>query len=680
MPFAAQLQPLLSPQNDNAPSTGGAKKKNKKKKSAAAKANAAQAAAASPTEATAPAASTDPNAQDGADHDNSDVADKQPSTESTPVKTEKTEEKNDTASDAAPSDTEATASPTEASTNGNGHTRKGSKATNGHAIPLHIKSETESSKDSDKDGSNPADRSSLERNGDDDDQSATSTTPSTPTTAASKTITNPSTMTLDGPEAEALRTDVERLRKQVEELRAVQETHKEEAEQLRNELQESEAGREEAETKYDNLLGRVGKIKETLDSRLKRDQKELEEAREHIEELEKQNSALQEAAQDAEAAVTSATASAANQIARLQRELDEIEREHEHEKTALRNQAQLSQKNVQREKEDLVRQMKQLQSELDETRTTMNDWEVIACEQRSLRESTAEKTIELEEQLSILREQHQHVLDEASTQSDAVNSLQRALQDIQDARRHELRELVQDSETKLQAAEERARIAEKAAETAKAESAELKKELERVAPFEAELKDKISSNAKLRSDIIKSHGHLTKALQFIKHMNPDDRVDKGVITNHLVLFLTLDRSDPKKFQVLQVIASILEWSDDIREKVGLARPGASASSLRLPASPFGRTPSSTSLHASAASEMSTSSTNKPSLANLFANFLMESVDNNTPSSTLSAEDSHLISTYLNTPEPPKPNHASAPPSSQSSGPSSANAQGGAPSS
>ena len=36
---------------------------------------------------------------------------------------------------------------------------------------------------------------------------------------------------------------------------------------------------------------------------------------------------------------------------------------------------------------------------------------------------------------------------------------------------------------------------------------------------------------------------------------------RQLITNHFMHFLALDRTDPKKFQVLQIIASLLEWSD-----------------------------------------------------------------------------------------------------------------------
>jgi hypothetical protein len=36
---------------------------------------------------------------------------------------------------------------------------------------------------------------------------------------------------------------------------------------------------------------------------------------------------------------------------------------------------------------------------------------------------------------------------------------------------------------------------------------------------------------------------------------------RHIVTNHLLHFLALDRSDPKKFQILQLIAALLGWTD-----------------------------------------------------------------------------------------------------------------------
>lgn len=71
------------------------------------------------------------------------------------------------------------------------------------------------------------------------------------------------------------------------------------------------------------------------------------------------------------------------------------------------------------------------------------------------------------------------------------------------------------------------------------------------------------------------------------------------------------------------MAGYLNWTDEQREQAGLARPGASSHSLRLPTSPFNRTPSSPSLNADIFSEPS-SSRDKESLAELWAGFLERS--------------------------------------------------------
>lgn len=104
-----------------------------------------------------------------------------------------------------------------------------------------------------------------------------------------------------------------------------------------------------------------------------------------------------------------------------------------------------------------------------------------------------------------------------------------------------------------------------------------------------------------------------------------DTVPRQIITNYLLQFLSIDRSDPKRFQILQVIAGYLAWTDEQKEQAGLARPGASNSTLRLPASPFHRTPSTPSLSTDFFSDTSSTS-NKESLADLWAGFLERSAE------------------------------------------------------
>lgn len=300
---------------------------------------------------------------------------------------------------------------------------------------------------------------------------------------------------------EALRLEVEQLRRQLESL---QEAHAHEAAQLRADLDESEAGREHAEAQYQTLLGRIEKIKQTLGDRLKRDKAELDEAKDRVEELEAQNEELQRtlAARDGE-------------VQEQGREL-----------AGLRSRNNLSQQNWLKEKEDMARQMQHLRSELESTTSAMGEWEVIAMEERSLRESLADKVSDLEEQVAGAREAYERAASDRDAQAQAVDRLQRALQDLQETRKRELREMVESTEEQVQALKKLAREADARAAEAETAREALSKELERTAPFEKEVKEKNLLIGKLRHEAIVLNDHLTKALKYIKKTKPEEAIDK----------------------------------------------------------------------------------------------------------------------------------------------------------
>jgi len=309
-------------------------------------------------------------------------------------------------------------------------------------------------------------------------------------------------------EREALRTEVEKLRKQLE---SIQVSHASETEQLKTELDESEAAKEHAEAQYQTLLGRVEKIKETLGERLKRDRQELEEAKDRIEELETQNEQLQNGARAVE-----------SEIEKQKEELQGATRE----LASLRSQGNLSQQNWMKEREDMMRQMQHLKNELESTSNAMGEWEVIAMEERSVRESLAEKFSDLEEQLTATREAYERAAADRDTQTQATDGLQRALQEIQEARKRELREMVESSEEQLLVMRRRVQEADAKAAEAEATSEKLRKEVERTAPFEKEVKEKNLLIGKLRHEGIILNDHLTKALKYIKKMKPEESVDR----------------------------------------------------------------------------------------------------------------------------------------------------------
>ncbi|KAF7537269.1 hypothetical protein G7Z17_g12883 [Cylindrodendrum hubeiense] len=425
-----------------------------------------------------------------------------------------------------------------------------------------------------------------------------------PTTDGEKTGDSDTSAKLEamGKEREALRAEVEQLRKQLE---SIQESHGNEVTQLQSDLEESNNAKENAEEQYQNLLERVEKIKETLSNRLQRDKAELEEAKERVEELEAQNDELQNAAM-----------SSGDDVNKLKDDLQDATRE----LNTLRSRNNLSAQNWHKEKEELLRTVQHLKEEMETTANAMGEWEVIAMEERSIKETLSDKVSELEEQVLALRQGYDSATSERDSQNTLIDNLQNALREIQDARKKELREMVETTEEQVQGLKKLVQDADARAADAETAKSSLTKELERTVPFEKEVKEKNLLIGKLRHEAIVLNDHLTKALRYLKKTKPEDNVDRQIVTNHLLHFLTLDRGDVKRFQVLQVMAGYLNWTDEQREQAGLTRPGTSTSSLRLPLSPFHRTPSSPSLNTDVFSEP-TSAKDKESLADLWASFL-----------------------------------------------------------
>ncbi|KAL1990705.1 hypothetical protein VTN49DRAFT_6544 [Thermomyces lanuginosus] len=411
---------------------------------------------------------------------------------------------------------------------------------------------------------------------------------------------------------DSLRAEVIEMRKSLEEI---QHKHQEEMGALQRQLAESESKKEHAETQFQKLLERVNTIKSQLGERLKEDAEEIEQAKSRIDELEKQNSGLQ-------AELDEKMTTIKQLQERAERQSDEL--------SSLRQRTNLSQQNWFKEREELLEQEAYLRSEFEEAKQAMHNWEVLAMEERSIRESLADKVADLEDQLGSLKEEYEKVASENHSQSVTIDGLQRALQEIQDARKQELRELVQSSDAQLEEVRSALREAEKRASEAESSLQEAQTELERLRPFEKEVREKNLLIGKLRHEAVTLNDHLTKALRFLKRGKPEDNVDRHIVTNHLLHFLALDRSDPRKFQILQLIAALLQWTDEQKEQAGLTRPGTSTPSgaNRNAGISMHRTPSTPSL---GSEYLESNSSGKESLAELWSHFLEQEAQGRTKS-------------------------------------------------
>lgn len=102
--------------------------------------------------------------------------------------------------------------------------------------------------------------------------------------------------------------------------------------------------------------------------------------------------------------------------------------------SSLRNRTTLSQQNWTKEREDLVQREAMAREEFEAAKQAMQDWEILAMEERSIRESMTERVSDLEEQLLTQKDAYEKAASERDSQSLTVDGLQRALQEIQDGK------------------------------------------------------------------------------------------------------------------------------------------------------------------------------------------------------------------------------------------------------
>lgn len=98
---------------------------------------------------------------------------------------------------------------------------------------------------------------------------------------------------------------------------------------------------------------------------------------------------------------------------------------------SLRSRSNLSQQNWIKERDELISREAYAKEEFENAKQAMQDWEVLAMNERSLRENLAEKEGELKEQLESLREDYEKAARDRDQNSQAVEGLQKALQEVQ---------------------------------------------------------------------------------------------------------------------------------------------------------------------------------------------------------------------------------------------------------
>ncbi|KAJ3974040.1 hypothetical protein EV361DRAFT_683478 [Lentinula raphanica] len=324
-------------------------------------------------------------------------------------------------------------------------------------------------------------------------------------------------------------------------------------ERLQRELQRTREEKEALGTQYRNLLAKLTQMRTTLGNKLKQDAEELDRREQLVQQLTAQNEDLNSTVETLKEELIAASEESARSVA----ELDNI-----------RN--RVFQENAQ---ESLLREreLRETQTELERCRLERDEWERVALQEKAYSEDARTSFSSITRELEMEREKRTRETAELALEKERGDNLQSVLQDFQAAKEHELRQAVKDYELQLTQVTQSLAEYKHRALTAEMSLEESQTNNTRTLELEKEVKEKTVLINKLRHEAVIMNEHLMEALRRLRKNSSDTNVDRRLVTNVLLSFLTTPRADPKRFEMLSLLSSILSWSDIEREKAGLQR-------------------------------------------------------------------------------------------------------------
>lgn len=368
---------------------------------------------------------------------------------------------------------------------------------------------------------------------------------------------------------EKLQEEIRTLKSQLEIQKKEQEVQKEVPQQETPDVTETQAykdlksERDEYENQYNNLLNRISSMK-TVFSKMKESQEELETVKEQLSEYESQN-------------------------IRLKSKADLLSKERtEFEKTILTLNEEFS--NLDEERENLQIECKKYKEELDKLTNQLEEASDNHLRELNIhREANAQLEAQLQElvvtlgnnkqDLSILNEEKKDLISTLESNAIEKDSLQKTINELEAELEKATAQFEEEKQQKhmeinalraqLDKSEDSNSELTKTIEQHKEEIQSMREDVDTKKRLEQECKERVLQIGKLRHEAIILNEHLTKALTMLKQSSDSESVDKELISNLLISFVAIPRADPRKFEVLDLISSFLNWDDDKKRQAGL---------------------------------------------------------------------------------------------------------------
>ncbi|CAG8711575.1 12324_t:CDS:2 [Funneliformis caledonium] len=220
------------------------------------------------------------------------------------------------------------------------------------------------------------------------------------------------------------------------------------------------------------------------------------------------------------------------------------------------------------EKDGIIRD---LQHNLDRTEREREEWEVNAMELKSAKDELLIRIKHLEREMDALKHEKETLRAEKNSESESLANLQNVLEEFEAAKQSEIREAVEGIQRRLATSTKDLAEFKERALLAENQLTQIKEEIGKTSQYEKEIKEKNLLIGKLRHEAVILNEHLTEALRRMREESSENNVDKRLITNLLIAFFNTPRGDSKRYEILQLMANMLQWTEEQKEQVGLIR-------------------------------------------------------------------------------------------------------------
>jgi outer membrane murein-binding lipoprotein Lpp len=331
-------------------------------------------------------------------------------------------------------------------------------------------------------------------------------------------------------------------------------------EKLKRELEREREEKEDLAAQYRNLLAKLTTMRTSLGNKLRQDAEELDRREQLVQHLTAQNEDLVSTVETLKAELIASH----EEAERNSKELDTIR-------------SQVLNENAQ---ESLLREreLRETLSELERCRLERGEWERASMQEKMLGDEARLNLETLRRDLEMEREVRARESVELVAARETATNLQSVLEDFSASKEHELSQAVKDYRSQLDDVVMSLAEFKRRALDAEAQLDELKINASRTQELEQDIKEKNLLIGKLRHEAVIINEHLMEALRRLRRNSSDTNVDRRLVNNVLLSFLSTPRADAKRFEMLTLLASVLSWTDAEREKAGLQRSSITASS------------------------------------------------------------------------------------------------------